>query len=161
MDCSTPDFPVHHQLLELTQTHVHRVGNAIQPSHPLSAPSLPSFNLSQHQCPFQMSQFFTSGGQIGVSASASVLPMNIQDWFSRVMLIGSGAFCCLFCTVRDSSTDKAEFEENLTSVWIRWSFLLLFVFLHKRPWRWERLKAGREGDDRGWDGWMSSPTQWT
>ena len=79
MDCSTPDFPVHHQLLELTQTHVHRVGNAIQPSHPLSAPSLPSFNLSQHQCPFQMSQFFTSGGQIGVSASASVLPMNIQD----------------------------------------------------------------------------------
>ena len=39
MDCSTPGFPVHHQLLELTQTHVHRVGDAIQPSHPLSSPS--------------------------------------------------------------------------------------------------------------------------
>ena len=46
MDCSTPDFPVHHQLLELTQTHVHSVGDAIQPSHPLSSPSPPTFNLS-------------------------------------------------------------------------------------------------------------------
>ena len=43
-----PDFPVHHQLLELTQTHVHRIGDAIQPSHPLSSPSVPTFNLSQH-----------------------------------------------------------------------------------------------------------------
>ena len=49
MDCSTPGFPVHHQLLELTQTHVHRVGDAIQPSHPLSSPSPPAFSLSQHQ----------------------------------------------------------------------------------------------------------------
>ena len=49
MDCRTPGFPVHHQLPELTQTHVHRVGRAIQPSHPLSFPSPPAFNLSQHQ----------------------------------------------------------------------------------------------------------------
>ena len=48
MDCSTPGFPVHHQLPELTQTHVHRVGDAIQPSHPLSSPSPPAINLSQH-----------------------------------------------------------------------------------------------------------------
>ena len=47
MDCSMPGFPVHHQCLELTQTHVHRVGDAIQPSHPLLSPSLPIFNLSQ------------------------------------------------------------------------------------------------------------------
>ena len=80
MDCSTPGLPVHHQLPESTQTHVHWVGDAIQPSHPLSSPS-PTFNLSQNQS-LQMSWFFTSGGQsIGVSASASVLPMNIQDWF--------------------------------------------------------------------------------
>ena len=78
MDCSTPGFPVHHQLPELTQTHVHRVGGAIQPSHPLSSPYPPTFNLSQNQGLFQMSQFFTSGGQsIGVLALASVLPMNI------------------------------------------------------------------------------------
>ena len=49
MDCSTPGFPVHHQLLELAQTHVHWVSDAIQPSHPLSSPSPPAFNLSQHQ----------------------------------------------------------------------------------------------------------------
>ena len=49
MDCSTPGFPVHYQLPELAQTHVYRVGDAIQPSHPLSSPSPPTFNLSQHQ----------------------------------------------------------------------------------------------------------------
>ena len=49
MDCSTPGHPVHHQLLEFTQTHVHWVGVAIQPSHSLLSPSPPAFNLSQHQ----------------------------------------------------------------------------------------------------------------
>ena len=49
MDCSTPGFPVHHQVPEFTQTHVHWVGDAIQPSHPLSSPSPPAFNQSQHQ----------------------------------------------------------------------------------------------------------------
>ena len=48
MDCSTPGFPVHHQLPKLAQTHVHRVSDAIQPSHPLLSPSPPAFNLSQH-----------------------------------------------------------------------------------------------------------------
>ena len=52
VDYSMPGFPVHHQLPELTQTHVHRVVDAIQPSHPLLFPS-PAFNLSQHQCFFQ------------------------------------------------------------------------------------------------------------
>ena len=53
MDCSTPGFPIHHQLLDPTQTHVHQVGDAIQPSHPLSSPSPPAFNLSQRQGLFQ------------------------------------------------------------------------------------------------------------
>ena len=80
VDCSMAGFPVHHQLLELTQSHVHRVCDAIQPSHPLSSPSPPAFDLSQHQGFFPVSQFFASGGQsIGVSASTLVLPMNFQD----------------------------------------------------------------------------------
>ena len=80
MNRSTPGLPVHHQLPEFTQTQVHRVGDAIQPSLPLSSPS-PAPNPSQHQS-FPMSQLFTWGGQsFGVLASASVLPMNIQDWF--------------------------------------------------------------------------------
>ena len=49
MNCSTPGLPVHHQLPEFTQTHVHQVSDAIQPSHPLSSPSPPAFILSQHQ----------------------------------------------------------------------------------------------------------------
>ena len=49
MDCSTPGFLVLHHVLEFAQTHVHRLGDAIQPSHPLSSPSPPAFNLSQHQ----------------------------------------------------------------------------------------------------------------
>ena len=48
MDCSTSGFPVHHQLLELAQTHVHQVGDIVQPSYPLSSPSPPAFNLAQH-----------------------------------------------------------------------------------------------------------------
>ena len=84
MDCSSPGLPVHHQLLKLAQIHVHQVGDAIQTPHPLASPLLPlqSFPASGS---FPMSQFFASGGQsIGAaaSASASVLPMNIQDWFS-------------------------------------------------------------------------------
>ena len=81
-DYSMPGFPVHHQFPELTQTHVHWVGDAIQPSHPLVIPilfHLQSFPASRS---FPMSQFFISGGQsTGVSASASVLLMNIQGWF--------------------------------------------------------------------------------
>ena len=74
-DCSTPGFPVHHQFLELAQTHIHRVSDAIQPSHPLSSPFPPASGS------FQMSQLSASGSQsIGVSASTSVLPMNTQDW---------------------------------------------------------------------------------
>ena len=49
INCSMPGLPVHHQLLESTQTHVHQVGDAIQPSHPLSSPSPPAPNPSQHQ----------------------------------------------------------------------------------------------------------------
>ena len=82
MDHSMPGLPVHHQLPEFTQTHLHWIGEAIQPSYPLSSPSPSVFILSLPQGLFKwVSQLFTSGGQsIGVSASTSVLPMNTQDW---------------------------------------------------------------------------------
>ena len=82
MDWSTPGFPVHHQLPELTQTYVHRVGDAIQPSHPLSSPSPPAFNLSQHQGLFQwVSSSIRSPKYWSFSFSISPSSMNIQDWF--------------------------------------------------------------------------------
>ena len=79
MDCGRPGFHVHHQLLNFTQTHVHQVGDAIKPSHPLSFPFPPAPSPSQHES-FPMSWLLALGGQsIGVSASASDRPMNIQD----------------------------------------------------------------------------------
>ena len=81
MDCSPPDLPVHHQLPEFTQTHVHWVGDAIQPSHPLSSPSPPDLSLSQHQGLFKwVSSSHQVAKVLGVSTSTSVLPVNTQDW---------------------------------------------------------------------------------
>ena len=80
-ESSMPGLLVHHQLPEFTQTHVHWVGDDIQPSHPLSSPSPPAPQPLPASGSFPMSQLFTWGGQsIGVSALASVLPLNTQDW---------------------------------------------------------------------------------
>ena len=73
MDCSMPGFPVHHQLPESTQTCVHQVGGAIQPSHPLSSPSPPAFNLSQNQGLFK---WVSSSHQV-----AKVLEFQLQHQF--------------------------------------------------------------------------------
>ena len=97
----------------VAQTHVHRVSNAIQPSHPLS-----SFSSCPQSFPasgsFLMSQFFASGGQsIGVSASTSVLPMNIQDWYLLVLTH------LISCSPRDSQESSAtpEFIGTQRSLW--------------------------------------------
>ena len=80
MDCSTPGLPVLHYLMEFAQTHVHTVGDAIQPSHPLIPFSSCLWSFPGAGS-FPMSRLFASGGQsIGASTSASVLPMNIQCW---------------------------------------------------------------------------------
>ena len=84
MNCSTPGLSVHHKLPEFTQTHAYWVGDAIQPSHPLSSPSPPAPNPSQHQGLFQWVNSSDEVAKVlGVSASASVLPMNTQDWSPR------------------------------------------------------------------------------
>ena len=98
MDCSMPDFPVHHQLPEFTQTHVRWVGDAIQPSHPLSSLSPPAFNLSQHQ---GLLQGVSSSHQVAKVLELqlqhqSFLPMNTQwlissrmDWLDRLAVQGT------------------------------------------------------------------------
>ena len=105
MNCSMPGFPVHHQLPEFTQTHVHRVRDAIQPSLPLLSPSLPAFNLPQHQGLFQS---VSSSHQL-----AKVLEFQLQhqsfQWIFRtdsilVLLIFSPSFRMVWfpCSRRDS-----------------------------------------------------------
>ena len=77
MDCSMPGFPLHHQLTQRTQTHVHHVSDAIQPSHPLSSPSPPAFYLSQHQSLFE---WVSSSHQV-----ARVLEFQLQHQsFQRI-----------------------------------------------------------------------------
>ena len=92
-----PGFPVHYQLPEFTQTHVHRVGDAIQPSHPLLSPSPSALNLFPASGSFQMIQFFSSGGQ-SIGASASRLsPSNEHsglisfrmDWLDLLAIQGT------------------------------------------------------------------------
>ena len=79
MNGSTPGLAVHHHLLEFTQTHVHWVSDAIQPSHPLLSPFPPAPNPSQHQSLFQWVNSSHKVPKVLVSALASVLPMNTQD----------------------------------------------------------------------------------
>ena len=94
MNHSTPGLPVHHHLLEFTQTQVHRVRDAIQPSHPRSSPSPPPLPASEF---FPMSQLFTWGGQsTGVSALALFLPKNPRVDLIQNGLVGSP------CRPRDS-----------------------------------------------------------
>ena len=93
MDCSTPGFPVHHQLPELAQTHVHQVGDAIQPSHPLLSPSPPALYLSQHQglskesvLHIKWSKYWSFSFSISPSSEYSGLIFFRMDWLNLLTI---------------------------------------------------------------------------
>ena len=119
MDCSTPGFPVHHQLLEPTQTHVHWVGDAITSSHSLLSPSPPAFSLSQHQ---GLSQWVSSSPQM-----AKVLELQLQhqsfqcifrtDFFQDGLV---GSSCCprgLSKVFSNTTAQKHQFFGTQLSLW--------------------------------------------
>ena len=97
MDCSNPGFPVHHQLPELAQTHMHWVGDAIQPSHPLSSPSPPAFNLSQNLGFFQWA---SSSHQVAKVLELQLQHQSFQWIFSTYFL--SYWLVCSPCSPKDS-----------------------------------------------------------
>ena len=119
MDCSTPGLPVHHQLPEFTQTHVHRVSDAIQPFHPLLSPSPPTFNLSQHQSLFK---WVTSSHQV-----AKVLEFQLQhqsfQWIFRTDFLQNGLVgspCCPRHSQESSLEEDGQLCSNAkpkTQVW--------------------------------------------
>ena len=177
MDCSTPGFPVHHQLLEPTQTHVHHVSDLIRPSHPLSSPSPPAFNLSQHQGLFQW---------VGsLNPMAKVLELQFQHQSSNEYQswtikkaehwrIDAFELWCWRRLLRVPWTARRSNQSILKEINPEYSLEGLMLKLKpntwatwwevthwKRPWCWERLKAGGEGDDKGCDVWMASLTWWT
>ena len=110
MDCSMPDFHVHYQLPEFTQTHVHRVGDSIQPSHPLSSPSPPTFNLSQHQ-------------SLCLSVLCElVLCLRWSKYWNFSFSISSVQFssvtqsCPALCDTMDCSTSRFHVHHQLISI---------------------------------------------
>ena len=114
MDCSMPGLPVHHQLLEFTQTHVHWVGDAMQPSYPLPSPSPPAFNLSQHQGLFK---WVSSLHQV-----AKVLEFQLQhqsfQWTPRTDFLQDGLVGSP-CSPRDSqeSSLTPQFKSINSILW--------------------------------------------
>ena len=123
--CSSPVFPVLHSLPEFAQIHVHWVSDAIQSSHPLSLPSPFAFNLSQDQGSFPIIWFFTSGGQnIGTSASASFLLMNIHCILFPPFI---------FKTVQPATNQASMFLRATTraDVWLPHVLLQLKIYTKK------------------------------
>ena len=127
MDCSTPGFPVHHQLLELAQTQVQQVSDAIQPSHPLSSPSPPAFNLSQHQDLFQTvlvlrwPKYWNFSFGISPSNEYSGLISFRIDWFDLLAVHDSqeSSLTPQFKSI-DSSALRFLYGPTLTSVHDYW-----------------------------------------
>ena len=131
MDCSMPGLPVHHQLPESTQTHVHWVSDAIQPSHPLLSPSPPALNLSQHQGLFK---WVSSSHQV-----AKVLEFQLQhhsfQWTRRTDLLQDGLVGSP-CSPRDSqaSSPTTQFKIINSSVlsFLLWGCRIVWCILTSR-----------------------------
>ena len=129
-DWSMPGFTVHHQLLELTQTHVHWVGDPIQPSHPLSSPSPSAFDLSQHQGLFQWVSSLHQVAKV-LGASASVLSMNIQDRFPlRLTDLMSLQAKGLWRVFSNTTVQKHRFFGAQISLW---SYSHIHTWLLEKP----------------------------
>ena len=130
MYSSTPGFPVHYQLLKLVQTHVYKVSDVIQPPHPLSSPSPLAFSLSQPLGSFTMSWFLSGGQTFGASASASVLPMNIQDWcpswLTGLIFLQSKGLSVFFNT----TVQKRQFFSEQLSFFLNFILFLNFTILY-------------------------------
>ena len=148
--------------------------------HPTISSSVVPFSSCPQSFPasgsFPMSQLFAWGGQsTGISASTWVLPMNTKDWsplgWTRWISLQSKGLSRVFSniTVQKHQFSGAQFIVQLSHPYMttgktialtRWTLSRVLTYF-KRPLCWERLKVGREGDNREWDGWMASPTQWT
>ena len=125
MNRSTPGLPVHHRLQESIQTHVHRVDDAIQSSHPLSSPSPPALNLSQHQG-LPVSQLFASGGQrTGVSLQHQSFQWTPRTDLLQDALVGSP------CSPRDSqeSSPTTQFKSVNCSA-LSFLYIPTLTFIH-------------------------------
>ena len=112
MDCNTPGFPVHHQLPEFTQTHAHWIGDAIQPSHPLSSPSPLAFNLSQHQGLFE----WVSSHQMAKAPYKYKLPLSLERHLWLLFTCSWG----LLTVQPEAETWWSHFSPNFPCLLLQW-----------------------------------------
>ena len=177
MDCSTPGLPVHHQLPELTQTHVYQVSDAIHPSHPLSSPSLPAFNLSQHQGLFQwvsssnqdsqesspMPQFKGINPLVHSYLYSQTLTSIHDYWKNHTLTRWTFVGAMVLEKTLESPLGYKEIKPvnpkgnqswySLEGLMLKLKFqysghLCEELARWKRPWCWERVQAGEERGDR-------------
>ena len=133
MDFSTPGLPVHHQLPEFTQTHVRWVGDAIQPSHPLSSPSSPTFNFPQHQGLFLWVSSLLICHLSGLRWPSDELVEVINLWPSLTRRVLTSSICYRFSFIAVQSLSHVQLFENpwtaacqaYLSITIPWSLLKL------------------------------------
>ena len=132
MDCNMPSFPVPHHLPEPAQTHVHWLGDAIQPSHPLSSPSPPDFNLSQHQGLFKWVSFLNQITKLLEFQLQRQSFQSIQDWFPLGWTIGSLAVQGTLKSLLQHHSSKHQFfgafflySPTLTSIHDHWKTIAL------------------------------------
>ena len=144
MDCSTPGLPVHYQLPEFIQTHVHWVSDAIQPSHPLSSPSPPAFNLSQHQGLFQ---WVSSSRQV-----AKVLEFQLQrqsfQWIFRTDFLSDGLVGSP-CNPRNSQASSPTPQlKSIHSLALSLLHSPTLTFIHDYWKNWENYFDNRASVDK-------------
>ena len=136
-NCSTPGLPVHHQLPEFIQTHVHRIGDAIQPSHPLSSHFPPAPSSSQHQSVFQWVNSSHKVAKVLSSALASVLPKNIQGWspseWTGWISLQSKGLSRVFSNTTVQKYSDVITENNYLTEEIENIFSYLFIDIHSQP----------------------------
>ena len=140
MDCNMPGFPAHHQLPEFTQTHVHHVSDAIQPSHPPLSPSPPAFNLFQHQDLFQWVNFSHQVTKV-LSFSFRISPSNEFVGINRLWLFINKRNIQLLqriCCMQDTAI------ELYLIIRILWKWKLLSrVWLSLTPWTIQSMEFSR------------------
>ena len=124
MDCSTPGFPVHHQPLEFAQTHVHWVHDAIQLPHPLPFPSPPAFKFPSIRVFSNKSVLCFRWPKYWASALASVLPMNIQDWFPL------GLTGLISLKPKGHSRVLPQYHSSKASILQHSAFFMVLLYIH-------------------------------
>ena len=162
MNHSTPGLPVHHQLLEFTQTRVHRVSDAIQPSHPLSSSFPPAPNPSQHYSLLVFPVVMYGCESWTVKKAERQRKDAFELWFWRRLFRVPGTARRSNQSILKEISPGISLEGMMLKLKLQYfGDLMRKVDSLEKSLMLGGIGAVGEGDDRGWNGWMASLTRWT